>query len=260
MASQEDSKSLSQERYTRYGQAYVGSQTHAKGAELERFVTTSQPEPEWQALDVATGGGHTALKFAQHVRRVTATDLTNKMVQVARDFITSQGIDNVEFLQADAENLPFNDQSFNLVTCRIAAHHFPRPDRFVRESARVLKPGGKLLVQDQIVPEDREAARRINIFERIRDPSHHRTLSQGELLALFQENGLSVYHHEHFIKKHNFINWAEMQGCSPKTIQELIELLAQAPLEVKDWLQPEGMGDPDATFVNHHTLIAGKKL
>ena len=75
----DDSKKLSEERYTQYAEGYVTSQTHAKGADLERLVAIAQPQPDWTVLDVATGGGHTALRFARHVAQVTASDLTERM-------------------------------------------------------------------------------------------------------------------------------------------------------------------------------------
>ena len=59
-----DSKSLSQERYSRLAERYVHSDTHAKGEDLERLFAIGAPQPNWCALDIATGGGHTALKFA----------------------------------------------------------------------------------------------------------------------------------------------------------------------------------------------------
>ena len=90
-----DKKSLSQARYNQFAQGYVTSQTHAKGTELERLVAVTNPQPDWIALDVATGGGHTALKFASYVSHVTATDLTPKMLDAARTFITEQGISNL---------------------------------------------------------------------------------------------------------------------------------------------------------------------
>ena len=71
-----DSKSLSRKRYTRFAEGYVTSKTHAKGTELDRLVEIAQPQPDWVVLDVATGGGHTALKFAPLVAQVIATDIT----------------------------------------------------------------------------------------------------------------------------------------------------------------------------------------
>jgi ubiquinone/menaquinone biosynthesis C-methylase UbiE len=254
-----DSKTLSQERYTRYAQGYVTSKAHAKGSELERLVEIAQPQPDWTALDVATGGGHTALAFAPHVTQVVATDLTPKMLEKAEAHITGQGVTNVEFKLADAEGLPFDDEIFDLVTCRIAPHHFVDCAKFVQEGARVLKPGGLLLVQDHVLPDDEKAARAVDAFERLRDPSHNRAFDESEWQRMFKDARLTVEHSEQIIKRHEFIPWAERQGCTPEVIEQLTAMMQQAPAAARDWMQPQDWSTPEATFANHHIIIAGRK-
>ncbi|PLX95467.1 MAG: SAM-dependent methyltransferase, partial [Desulfuromonas sp.] len=119
------SKEMSRDQYSQVGDAYVRSQTHATGVDLDDLLDMVQPQKDWQVLDVATGGGHTALTLAPHVQQVIAVDLTPNMVETARKFVCDEkGQSNVAFQLADAENLPFENGSFDLVTCRIAAHHF----------------------------------------------------------------------------------------------------------------------------------------
>jgi ubiquinone/menaquinone biosynthesis C-methylase UbiE len=255
----DDSKSLSQARYTRFAEGYVTSPSHAAGAELDRLIAVAQPQPNWCVLDVATGGGHTALKFAPFVAHVVATDLTPVMLEKAEAFISSRGVKNVEFQLADAEDLPFDQGSFDLVTCRIAPHHFPQANRFVHEGARVLKPGGLLLVQDHVLPEEETTARYIDAFERLRDPSHHRAFSTSEWVRMFQDAGLKVEHTEKIIKRHNFDSWVERQACAAEVIEQLLYMLQNAPEPAARWLQPQDVGEPDATFANHHLIISGRK-
>ena len=126
MSSKKDVKAQAQARFGQYAQDYVDSKSHAAGADLERLVALAAPQADWIALDVATGGGHTALKIAPHVRQVVAVDLTPKMLAAAHTFIEAQAVDNVVFAAGDAEQLPFAPASFELVTCRIAPHHFSR--------------------------------------------------------------------------------------------------------------------------------------
>ena len=254
-----DSKSLSQARFGQFAEGYVSSQSHAKGYDLDRMVAITQPQPDWQVLDVATGGGHTALKFAPYVTRVLATDLTPNMLAAARDFIAGQGVTNVDFELADAEDLPFEADSFDLVTCRIAPHHFPECARFIERAARVLKPGGILLVQDHLLPEEEAAARYIDDFEQLRDPSHHRAFSQTEWFAMFEAANLRVKHTEEIIKRHTLLPWAERQGCTAETIHQLTLLLTEAPPIPAAWLAPQAIGTPEASFANHHILIKGQK-
>jgi ubiquinone/menaquinone biosynthesis C-methylase UbiE len=254
-----DQETLVQERFGDFAQGYVTSITHARGEELDWLVSIAGPQPDWNVLDVATGGGHTALKFAPFVARVVATDITPQMLEMAEAFIASNGIGNVTYKFADAENLPFDDGTFDLVTCRIAPHHFCDCPRFVREGARVLKAGGLLLVQDHVLPEDEETARYVDAFEKLRDPSHQRAFAASEWQAMMDSAGLKVEHSEQVIKHHGFSSWTQRQGCTPATVEHLSQMAFDAPAPVVEWMQPRGFGTPDASFVNHHIIIAGRK-
>ena len=177
---------------------------HAKGASLGRLVELVQPQRHWQALDIATGAGHTAAAFAPHVARVIASDLTEEMLLEAAKLAAAKGLANMETARADAEALPFEDARFDLVTCRIAAHHFPDVPTFVAEVWRVLKGGGTFALVDNISPDaDLDAgllrapscATRplvYNAFEKIRDPSHGRCLGMAEWSEVLADTGLEV--------------------------------------------------------------------
>ncbi len=260
MASSDDVKAQAQARFARFAQGYVTSKTHAEGDDLERLLELAQPQPDWLALDVATGGGHTALKFAPHVARVVASDLTLPMLQAARTFMTGQRVSSVVYSLGDAENLPFAAGVFDLVTCRIAPHHFPDCFRFVQECARVLQPGGRLLIEDHIAPEDERAARYIDAFERLRDPSHVRAFADYEWRGMFLDAGLSVTHSERFVKSGSkLVPWAERQGCAPDVVERLQVMLAQAPSAVAEWLNPQCVGTADAAFDHNYIIILGTK-
>ncbi len=261
MTKAQDSKALSQERYSRFAEGYITSETHARGSDLDRLLAIVQPQPQWQALDIATGGGHTALKFAPHVAHVIASDLTPRMLEKARRFIVEErGVANVSFEQADSENLPFEDDRFDLVTCRIAPHHFPDAPRFVLECARVLKTGAVFMLQDHDLPDDRAAARIVDHFERLRDPSHHRAFAEAEWMAMFRRAGFAIEHSEHYLKRHDFIPWARRQGNDGATIAELIQILRDAPPHAREWMDPQDWGSEKATFLNRHILIRGRVI
>jgi ubiquinone/menaquinone biosynthesis C-methylase UbiE len=259
MSNKEDSKRLSQRRFAKFAEKYVTSSDHAKSPELDRLVEIAQPQPDWIVLDVATGGGHTALKFAPLVAQVVVTDITPKMLDTARQFIGSHGVKNAIYELADAEDLPFESETFDLVTCRIAPHHFSDCPRFVREGARVIKSSGMLLVQDHVSSEDEQCANYVEEFERLRDPSHNLAYSESAWAGMFQYAGLKVEYTEHFIKKLQFFTWAERQGCTPETIQKLIRMIKDAPPSVVEWMQPQDFGTPKATFSGHQIIIAGRK-
>ena len=257
MVTNEDSGRLSRVRFGRFAERYVSSRGHAQGADLERLLEIARPQPEWEVLDVATGGGHTALAFAPHVAHVVATDLTPQMLDAARAHIGRQGVDNVSFERADAQDLPFEEERFDLVTCRIAPHHFADCCRFVGEASRVLRPGGRLLVQDHVLPDDPEAAATVDAFERLRDPSHNRAYPEGEWIGMVEGAGLAVVHVEQVIKGHGFVDWCARQDCSPEVVAQLGAIVDGASPEVVEWMEPRSWGTPEATFVNHHLILVG---
>ncbi len=187
-------KNLVQEQFGAAAQGYVASAGHARGGDLARLVELARPRGDERMLDIATGGGHTALAFAPHVREVVASDLTPRMLAAAEAFIRGQGVTNVLFEPADAEELPFADTSFDIVTARIAPHHFPNPRRFVHQAARVLRPGGLFLLDDNMAPEDAELDAFMNRFEQWRDPSHVRAYTVGEWRGWMADAGLTVEH------------------------------------------------------------------
>ena len=147
------SKDLIQQQFGANAANYLTSSVHAKGASLGRLVDLVKPQSSWAVLDVATGAGHTAAAFAPHVARVVASDLTPEMLVQSRKLADEKGFTNMETASADAESLPFRDGTFDLVTCRIAPHHFGDVAGFLAQSFRVLKPGGTFALVDNVSPD-----------------------------------------------------------------------------------------------------------
>ncbi|MBI1281221.1 MAG: methyltransferase domain-containing protein [Anaerolineaceae bacterium] len=258
--SDSDVKAQAQERFGQFAQGYVESKGHASGDDLERLVELAQPHPDWLVLDIATGGGHTALKFAPLVGQVIALDLTPKMLEAARTFILGKGRTNVAFTVGDAEQLPFASNTFDLVTSRIAPHHFPNCWQFVQEAARVLKPGGVFVLEDNTVPDDERAARYVDAFERLRDPSHHRMYAGYEWQGMFLDAGLQDEASELAHKPDsNMVQWAKVQGQTDDVIDRLQVMLVQAPEAAREWLNPHAAGTVDATFDHHYVIMVGRK-
>lgn len=186
---------------------YLTHAPHAQGKSLERLVELTQPQRNWHMLDIATGGGHVAYVFAPHVARVWATDITDEMLAQVRGEAAKRELGNIRTAHAKAEALPFEDASFDLVTCRIAPHHFDSIPEFLAESARVLKPAGTLAVVDNVVPNG-TVGDYVNAFERFRDPSHLRSWTMEEWQAAFAHAGYAVTHSELLFKRLVFKPWA----------------------------------------------------
>jgi SAM-dependent methyltransferase len=180
-------------------------------------------------LDIATGGGHTALAFAPFTPSVVAADITVPMVRAARDFVAGSGAPGVRFLGADVEALPFRDRSFGTVTCRTAAHHFPALLPALREVARVLRPGGSLLVEDIMGHDDEEPAAFMLEVERRRDPSHVRSFRQIEWTAFLRAAGLTVMDEVIMPKVRTWEDWTRRSRMAPAAKAELEAFVLAAP-------------------------------
>jgi ubiquinone/menaquinone biosynthesis C-methylase UbiE len=163
-----------------------------------------------RALDVGTGAGTLALALAPLVGEVIGVDLVPELLASAREGAPA----NATFVQGDATALPYEDFSFDLSATRRTIHHVGRPELVVAELARVVKPGGRVFVDDQIAPVDPLAAFELDRFERKRDPSHHRTLSDGDFRDLFAANGLMLIRDEHFTHHRELDAYLGLAGCT----------------------------------------------
>lgn len=248
--------SLVQQKFGAAAADYAASAVHAKGETLKLLVALTEPQNHWRVLDVATGAGHTALAFAPLVAKVIASDITEPMLSQARKLAKAKNLANVATAHAQAEDLPFPDGSFHLVTCRLAAHHFANPAAFVGEAYRVLTPGGKIAIVDNVSPDLPEIAAAYNSFEKLRDPSHGRCLGLVEWCELLTEAGFVVTHREQIDQDIEFGPWIERMRCSKEAAARLQHLLAEPPL--RDFLKPRET-DSGLVFTLQEGIIVGEK-
>ena len=218
-----------QEQFGGSAGAYVASPLHAAGEDLERLLAWGAARRGDRVLDVATGGGHTALAFAGIARRVVAYDLTEPMLQAARGHLQARGAANVGFVAGDAGALPFRDGSFDIVTCRTAAHHFADVGAAVRQIHRVLRAGGTLLLQDILGHDDSEASAFILEVERRRDPSHVRSYRTAEWKAFLRAVGLTVMDDSVIWKAREWDEWTGRMRMTAEARRELEAFVRRAP-------------------------------
>ena len=199
---------------------YASSEVHRFGASLPVLIEYAAPTPQDVALDVATGTGNTALALAPHVAQVVGLDMAAKMMAHAQKRAAEEVRRNSIFVRGSAEDMPFPDGAFTLVTSRHAPHHFLHLDRFLAEAYRVLKPGGRLVIADQISP-SAEIKPWLDEFHTTRDPSHFTQRTVPEWRELTGAAGFSWVKDTLVPYRMDFDWWTQQSGCTPETIQKL---------------------------------------
>lgn len=256
--SAEELNRLSRERFGPRADGYRESPLHAGGRDLELLLEWLTPTAGELALDVATGGGHVALALARAGADVCACDLTPEMLLAAESLLVANGC-AAQFSVGEASALPYADETFDIVTCRIAAHHFPDAQAFFGEVRRVLRPGGRFGFQDQTLPPEATSAVLTDTFERTRDVSHNRAYNVEGWTTLVERAGLVVRSSELVDKVHEFEDWVARQACSDATIAELEQMMAEAPEGMRRWLEPRFEGPRLLSFRNRHLLVLADK-
>ncbi len=239
-----------QEQWGRQADAYATSPLHRGTPDLLRMVEMVRPRGHELVLDLATGGGHTARVFAPHVAQVVACDMTRRMLENARRLALEEDMEDMEFVQGEVSALPFRDAYFDLVTVRAATHHFPDIREALREINRVLRPGGRLIVNDSVVPEDPEVDRFINAAEVLRDPTHVKSYSRSEWEEHLQAVGFHLAEVELWRKTHDFHLWMDLAGMGEGEKRRLENHFLAAPVHIKDFLQVDVREGSVASFAD----------
>ena len=171
---------------------FAASPVMTDAAALARLVTWARVAGAERVLDVACGPGLVAAAFAPHVASVIGVDLTPAMLARGAGIVNERGIANVAFALADVERLPFPGGCFDRVVSRRAFHHFPDAARVLAEMARVCRPGGAVVIEDQAPPADPAAADAMTTIDRLRDPPHTRAVDPGAWEALCAASDLEL--------------------------------------------------------------------
>jgi SAM-dependent methyltransferase len=190
--------------WSQRAEAFRESPTHREGPDLDLLVEWCDPGPEVKVLDVATGGGHVA-------RRLRAEGCTVVTVDPAPGMKAD--------VVAPADHLPFEDGAFDVVTCRIAPHHFPDIRAAVQEMARV--SNSLLVVEDNVY-----RGEQVEEAERLRDPTHVRCYSEDEWKELVTDACFEVEQVEHFDRRQSFDAWLARVETTPDAAVRIRELLA----------------------------------
>lgn len=186
------------------GEAYRDSAVHREGADLDLLIEWCEPGEGVKALDVATGGGHVARRLREAGCEVISVDPAPGMQPT---------------VVARAEEIPFADDSFDVVACRIAPHHFDNVAAALREMARVTRD--RVVVEDNVFVSDE-----VEEAERLRDPTHVRCYSVDEWHTFFADAGLEVEAEEPFERRADLDAWLARVETPEQDAVRVRELLA----------------------------------
>jgi ubiquinone/menaquinone biosynthesis C-methylase UbiE len=182
-------KASSREHFDRWSRLYEHDQVSRWLQELQlEALGALEPGHDDRLLDVGCGSGAAVRAAAASVDRAVGVDLSQGMIDRAREL--AGATPNVEFQVAEAEALPFEDATFTALLCTTSFHHYPNPERAVAEMARVLTPGGRIVIADMV--SDRLMMRVFDQVLRHTQRSHVGCQRSGELARLLTAAGLSL--------------------------------------------------------------------
>ena len=244
-----------QKQFGRTAAAYVESPSHAKGEDLDRVVTLATQHGGERIVDVGTGVGHTLRRLAPSFRSAIGVDATREMLEAGIGVLAGAGVKNALLVQADATALPIATGEADVVTSRLAAHHFADAAGAFREIARILRPGGLFMLVDNYAPDDPELDRFINELETLRDPSHVRNHTVGGWRELLERADLrTTVDSNTAVTELATESWLERSQTAPERADEVRQRLRDAsPAAIDAFLITP------TTFGVHKLILIGRK-
>jgi ubiquinone/menaquinone biosynthesis C-methylase UbiE len=205
-------KETVQKQFTKTAEAFSVFAVRDTPEVLAEKVEFVKPQAAEIVLDVACGPGAFVLVIAPRVKFARGIDLTAEMLLRARAFQKERNISNAAFDLGEAEQLPYPDASFDLVTCQCAFHHMPKPEPAFKEMIRVTKPEGRIALIDTLAPESDSKFELHNRIETVRDPSHTLSLRLTTFLEMFDKHGLEVLRQSLKRRQRSFNQWMLRAG------------------------------------------------
>lgn len=229
-----------------------------KNAFCEKAIAAMRFLGDESVLEVAAGTCAFGRMIAPSVKSVVELDLTEAMLDAGKLANEKAGIGNVSYVIGNAENIPYENNSFDAVVTRLSFHHFANAEKIMSEMVRVLKPGGFITIVDMVPPfiENRDEFDRLEI---LRDESHIRCFTTEELTDMAEKQGIIEIITESETIPMNLADWMDLTDTSDKAQREIIDtLLMDLGGGTSSGMDPY-MDDGNIMFRRHWVYIVGKK-
>ncbi len=196
---------------------------------LKDFLDHCPVSPDAEVLDIGIGTGVVAKALAPYVKSVTGVDICPQMIeQLQSDSVTA----GIKCLEADVQDLPLPDNSFDLCTARMVFHHVEDCTQGLRETLRVLKPGGHVVLIEGVPPDHRTRKRYKEIFA-LKEERH--TFSEAELINMFRRAGFKhIVLYPYFMEQVSLNNWLQNAALTPEAIAEIRRLHVEGDAHFKN--------------------------
>lgn len=223
---------------------YLSSAVHAQGADLDRLRGIAAGAHSAHALDLGCGAGHASYALAVGgARQVTAYDPSPQMLAVVAEQAHKRGLAAIETRHGAAERLPFGDDSFDLIVTRYSAHHWGNVPRALAECARVIVPGGRLIVIDMIAPEPALLDTSLQTLELLRDASHVRDYRASEWRAMLLAADFREPAFDTWKLQLDFASWIARIGTPPARVAALHTVFEALPTEAREYFRVTAEND-----------------
>jgi ubiquinone/menaquinone biosynthesis C-methylase UbiE len=196
-------------------------------------------------LDFACGTGEFSIFAASKVKNVHGIDISKGMIEIAKGQATKENINNISLLCHPVEQTPFEDESFSIVICRSAFHHFEEYNKIFDEMTRCCQKGGRISIQDIVAYPDGKIDNFFEKLEREIDVSHHKTLTKEYVKSLYDQRNIKIrntFEIEIELNFQEYLGHAHQSEGSKRKISKLLEI---------------GLNDPD---LSKYFIIKGREL
>lgn len=220
------------EAWSKLGENYAASNVHKFGPSLPKLLALARPNNHDVCLDVGTGTGHTAANLALFAKKVYGLDIAEGMLKAAKE---SYGhVENLEFVTGTSEQIGFSDNTFDIITARHTLHHHPNIPKTMLELNRVLKPGGRLVIVDEITPSE-SVNDWYHALEVARDPTHGRAYYVSEWQGFLRAAGLTwIVGDTQTAYSLDAERWIARNKPTPEQAEKVRQLFREASPEAKE--------------------------